>query len=57
MQRLEQAIADYTQAVRYNPKHAYSLYSLGLAKRAAGDEAQARVYIGRAKDIEPGIGP
>jgi tetratricopeptide (TPR) repeat protein len=57
MQRLEQAIADYTQAVRFNPKHAYSLYSLGLAKRAAGDEAQAQIYIGWAKDLEPGIGP
>ena len=53
----EQAIADYIQAVRFNPKHAYSLYSLGLAKRAAGDEAQAQVYIARAKDLEHGIGP
>ena len=51
----DNAIADYNAVLKFNPKHAGSLYGRGLAKRKKGDIASGDADIAAAKAIRADI--
>ena len=53
--RLDSAIADYDEALRVDPKNAYTLYGRGLAKQMNGDPAGGAADIAAAKAIDADI--
>jgi tetratricopeptide (TPR) repeat protein len=50
------AIADYSAALKTNPRDAVALYSRGIAKKNKGDEAGGQADIDAAKQLDPKIG-
>ena len=52
-ERLEKAIADYNEALKINPKIAWSLYGRGLAELRKGMTVQAEADIAAAKALAP----
>jgi tetratricopeptide (TPR) repeat protein len=55
LKQLDAAIADYRAALELSVRLAASLYGRGLAERAMGNEAAAKVDLNAAKAIEPQI--
>jgi tetratricopeptide (TPR) repeat protein len=55
LSRLDDALADYDEALRLNPKQAGSLYGRGLAKLKKGDAAGGEADIAAAKAIQVDI--
>jgi tetratricopeptide (TPR) repeat protein len=55
LSQLDDAVADYDQALRRNPKQAGSLYGRGLAKLRKGDVAGSEADIAAAKAIQADI--
>jgi tetratricopeptide (TPR) repeat protein len=55
LDRLDDAVADYDEALRRNPKQADSLYGRGLAKLMKGDAAGGEADIAAAKAIRADI--
>ena len=51
----DQAIADYTVALKDNPRQAWSLYGRGLAELRKGDKAQGDADIKAAAAIAPNL--
>ena len=55
----DRAIADYTEAIRLNPKYVTAYYNRGLARAAKGDTAKADIIkgdIAKAKQLDPSLG-
>jgi tetratricopeptide (TPR) repeat protein len=55
LSRLDDAVADYDEALKLNPKQAGSLYGRGLAKLKNGDAAGGEADIAAAKAIQADI--
>ena len=55
LSRLDDAVADYDEALRRNPKQAGSLYGRGLAKLKKGDAVGGDADIAAAKAIQGDI--
>jgi membrane associated rhomboid family serine protease len=55
LSRLDDALADYDEALKLNPKQAGSLYGRGLAKLKKGDAAGGEADIAAAKAIQVDI--
>ena len=55
LNRLDDAVADYDEALRRNPKQAGSLYGRGLAKLKKGDAVGGEADIAAAKAIRADI--
>jgi hypothetical protein len=53
LSQLDDAVADYDEALRRNPKQAGSLYGRGLAKLKKGDAVDGEADIAAAKAIRP----
>jgi tetratricopeptide (TPR) repeat protein len=53
--RLDRAIADYSDVLKVQPKHAGSLYGRGLARIGRGDRAGGNEDIAAARAIDPEI--
>jgi tetratricopeptide (TPR) repeat protein len=51
----DSAIADYTSALRLDPKLASSLYGRGLAKLTRGDTSEGNAELAAAKKLEANI--
>ena len=52
---LDDAVADYDEALKLNPKQAGSLYGRGLAKLKKGDAGGGEADIAAAKAIQADI--
>lgn len=52
----ERAIADYSEAIRLNPKDAEAHFYRGLARQRKGDKAGGEADLAEAKRINPNIG-
>lgn len=52
----ERAIADYSEAIRLNPKDAEAHFYRGLARQRKGDKAGGETDLAEAKRINPNIG-
>jgi membrane associated rhomboid family serine protease len=55
LSQLNDAVADYDEALKLNPKQAGSLYGRGLAKLTKGDRAGGEADIAAAKAIQADI--
>ena len=55
LSRLDDAVADYDEALRRNPKQAGSLYGRGLAKLKKGDAVGGEADIAAARAIQADI--
>jgi tetratricopeptide (TPR) repeat protein/predicted aspartyl protease len=55
MGRLDEAIAQYTAAIRAQPRAAPALYGRGLAELKKGAKAEGETDIAAAKAISPGL--
>jgi hypothetical protein len=55
LSRLDDAVADYDEALRRKPKQAGSLYGRGLAKLKKGDAAGSEADIAGAKAIQADV--
>jgi tetratricopeptide (TPR) repeat protein len=51
--RLKDAIADYNEALKINPRIAWSLYGRGIAEIRRGSNAEGEADIAAAKAIAP----
>jgi len=47
----DQAIADYTEAIRINPDFALAYYGRGIAYRKKGVESKSKADLSRAKEL------
>ena len=56
MAQWDSAIADFSSALRLDPKLASSLYGRGLAKRKKGDSSGGDADVAAATGIDPNIG-
>jgi tetratricopeptide (TPR) repeat protein len=52
---LDLAIADYNEALKLQPKGAWSLYGRGLAKKRLGQTAEGEADIQAAVAIDPNL--
>ena len=50
------AIADYTQAIRLDPKFANAYNGRGNVYQAKGDAARANADFARARQLDPNLG-
>jgi hypothetical protein len=55
LSRLDDAVADYSEALRSKPKQAGSLYGRGLAKLKKGDAAGSEADIAGARAIQADV--
>jgi len=55
LSQLDDAVADYDEALRRNPKQAGSLYGRGLAKLKKGDAVGGEADIATARAIQADI--
>jgi tetratricopeptide (TPR) repeat protein len=55
LSRLDDAVADYDEALKLNPKQAASLYGRGLAKFKKGDAGGSEADIAAAKAIQADV--
>jgi tetratricopeptide (TPR) repeat protein len=52
---IDEALADFTTAVKFNPYHIYSLTNLGTCLDLRGDKARAEHYFKLALNYSPGF--
>ncbi len=51
----DRAIADYTQAIKLDPKHAYAYYNRGVAYKNLGQTNRAIQEYRRALELDPDL--
>ena len=56
MGRLDEALADYTEYLKYNPNNAEVWYESGMILRAKGQSQEAIERLTRAIQLKPGLG-
>jgi tetratricopeptide (TPR) repeat protein len=53
--RMDEALSDYTNALKLQPKLAWSLYGRGLIELAKGQKKEGEADIGSATELNPAI--